>query len=253
MTRRYARTREREKAWKLATYILAFSAVAGPVCSLLYRVSYLGRSTNLMEILWAFSIVLESMCVVPQLLLLRQTQVPTVINSGYLVCLGAYRALYILNWLWRSAHGDYPDAISVVFGIIQTALYVDFAWVYYTRQRVKLRGGAVVDSDDLNKGFLVNRFARVRQSEDRDPEALGDEEQQARPKVNNWGKRGVSIRADDTLDSQDRVQAPNSSAENEPLTDPDHFMSDDEHDDAPAIDASALSPKWDEERPRSPN
>ncbi|KAK5945717.1 hypothetical protein PMZ80_002925 [Knufia obscura] len=246
MTRRYARTREREKAWKLAAYILAFSAVVGPICSLLYMVSYLKKSTSLMEILWAFSIVLESMCVVPQLLLLRQTQVPTVINSGYLVCLGAYRALYILNWIWRSAHDDLPDAISVIFGIIQTALYIDFAWVYYTRQRVKLRGGAVVDSDDLNKGFLVNRFARVRQSEDGDIETASDGEQQSRPRVDNWGRRGVSIRADDTLESHDRVQGRSgagSSAETEPLTDPDHFLSDDEHDDAPAIDASALSPK----------
>lgn len=246
MTRRYARTREREKAWKLAAYILAFSAVAGPICSVLYLVSYLKKSTNLMEILWAFSIVLESMCVVPQLLLLRQTQVPTVINSGYLVCLGAYRALYILNWIWRSAHGDLPDAISVVFGIIQTALYVDFAWVYYTRQRVKLRGGAVVDSDDLNKGFLVNRFARMRQSEEGDLEAAGEEEQQGQPRSNNWGKRGVSIRADDTLEDHNQAQGTSdtgSTAETALLTDPDHFLSDDEHDDAPAIDTSALSTK----------
>ena len=246
MTRRYARTREREKAWKLAAYILAFSAVAGPICSVLYRVTYLRRSTNLMEILWSFSIVLESMCVVPQLLLLRQTQVPTVLNSGYLVCLGVYRALYILNWIWRSAHSDFPDPISVVFGIIQTALYVDFAWVYYTRQRVKLRGGAVVDSDDLSKGFLVNRFARVRQSEDGGLEGVEEGQQQSRPRVDNWGKRGVSIRADDTLEDHDRVSGRSdagSSAESQPLTDPDHFLSDDEQDDAPAIDTSAFPPK----------
>ena len=252
MTRRYARTREREKAWKLAAYILAFAAIGGPLCSVLYRVSYLGKSTGLMEILWAFSIVLESVCVVPQLLLLRQTQVPTVINSGYLVCLGAYRALYILNWIWRSAHADYPDAISVVFGIIQTALYIDFAWVYYTRQRVKLRGGAVVDTDDLNKGFLVNRFARVRQSEEGDLEAVDEEESQARPKVNNWGKRGVSVRADDTLEGHDRPRdgsGAGSSAETEPLTDPDHFLSDNEQEDAPALDTSAIpSAPWSDER-----
>lgn len=72
MTRRFARTREREKAWKLAAYILAFAAVTGPILSVLYRVSYLKRGTTFTEILWAFSIVLESVCVVPQLLLLRQ-------------------------------------------------------------------------------------------------------------------------------------------------------------------------------------
>lgn len=245
MTRRFARTREREKAWKLAAYILAGSAVAGPICSVLFNVTYLKGSTNLIEILWAFSIVLESLCVVPQLLLLRQTSVPTVIDSFYLVALGAYRALYILNWIWRAAHGDRPDAISVVFGIIQTAFYVDFAWVYYTRQRVKLRGGTVVDSDDLNKGFLVNRFARARSSVEEPLEAGDQEAEQERPRVNNWGKRGVSIRADDTLNEHDRAQGRSGagqSAESALLTDPDHFLSDEE-DDAPAIDTSGLNSK----------
>lgn len=241
MTRRFARTREREKAWKLAAYIMAFSSIAGPVLSLIY----LNGKFDFVEILWTFSIVLESVCVVPQLLLLRQTSVPTVIDSYYLVTLGAYRALYILNWIWRATKGDYANWISVVFGIVQTAFYLDFAWVYYTRQRVKLRGGTVVDSDDLSKGFLVNRFARTRTSGEDQLEA-GDEDNEAdtsRPRVNNWGQRGVSIRADDTLDSHDR-QNNGRREETAPLTDPEHFLSDDENDDdAPAIDTSKISPK----------
>lgn len=244
MTRRFARTREREKAWKLTTYILIFSAVAAPILSVLYRVSYLRKKTSLSEILWDFSIVLEAFCVIPQLLLLRQTSVPTVIDSYYLVTLGAYRGLYILNWIWRSANKDWPDAISVIFGIIQTAFYIDFAWVYYTRQRVKLRGGAVVDSDDLNKGFLVNRFARVRQTDPDEIEAGVDDQDQTRPRVNKWGARGVSIRADDTLDQRDQARGQSlqsHTTETEPLTDPDHFLSDEEND-APAIDVSAIDP-----------
>lgn len=244
MTRRFARTREREKAWKLATYILIASCVAGPACSLIY---YKG-SFRFIEILWAFSLVLESLCIVPQLLLLRQTSVPTVIDSYYLVTLGSYRALYILNWIWRSIKGDYPNWIAVIFGIVQTAFYIDFAWVYYTRQRVKLRGGAVVDSDDLNKGFLVNRFARRHPAEEEDHleagEAGEDGTENPRPRVNNWGQRGVSIRADDTLDAHDRVKVHPGQGENEetaPLADPDHFLSDDEDDDAPAIDTSNIS------------
>lgn len=80
MTRMFARTREREKAWKLAAYILTFSCVAGPVSSLMRHKGVF----KFTEILWAFSIVLESLCVVPQLLLLRQTSVPTVIDSSTL-------------------------------------------------------------------------------------------------------------------------------------------------------------------------
>lgn len=244
MTRRFARTREKEKAWKLSAYIMAFSCIVGPASSLIY---YKG-AFHFVEILWAFSIVLESLCVIPQLLLLRQTSVPTVIDSYYLVTLGAYRALYILNWIWRAAHKDFANPIAVVFGIIQTAFYIDFAWVYYTRQRVKLRGGTVVDSDDLSKGFLVNRFARPRASEEEYLEAGDDDPDSSRPRVNNWGQRGVSIRADDTLDAHDRVkvqpgQSHGQSEETAPLTDPDHFLSDDENDDAPAIDTSNISAK----------
>lgn len=245
MTRMFARTREREKAWKLAAYILTFSCVAGPVSSLMRHKGVF----KFTEILWAFSIVLESLCVVPQLLLLRQTSVPTVIDSYYLVTLGAYRALYILNWIWRATQKDFADPIAVVFGIIQTAFYIDFAWVYYTRQRVKLRGGTVVDSDDLSKGFLVNRFARNRAGEEEDNlEAGEDGTENPRQRVNNWGQRGVSVRADDTLDAHDRVkvrpgESRGQNEETAPLTDPDHFLSDDEDDDAPAIDTSEISVK----------
>lgn len=236
MMRRYARTRERETAWRLAAYILAASAILGPICSVLYRVVYLKKSTGLTEILWAFSIVLESICVVPQLLLLRQTSVPTVIDSFYLVTLGAYRGLYVLNWIWRAASGDLPDAISVVFGVIQTLLYLDFAWVYWTRQRVKLRGGHVVDADDLNKGFLVNRFARqgTNSGHDDDPNDLeGGNTGTTSVKASRWGARGVSIRADDTLDHRDQSRG-DVANESTSLTDPDHFLDTEEDDESSA-------------------
>ena len=48
-----------------------------------------------------------------------------------------------------------PDAISVIFGVVQTAFYVDFFWVYYNRQRVKLRSGGIVDTDDMRNGWLL--------------------------------------------------------------------------------------------------
>lgn len=168
-----------------------------------------------MQWLWVFSEILESVCVLPQLLLLRQTTVPTVIDSFYLLTLGSYRALYCLNWLWRGldSKDPGPDAVSVLFGIIQTGLYIDFAWVYYTRQRVKLRGGGVVDADDLRRSWLLRRiFGRVAprhtEEEDEDEEsgpAIGGEENGrrggSRPK---WGARGISISADDGVHDSER-------------------------------------------------
>lgn len=180
--------------------------------------------------MWSFSEILESVCVLPQLLLLRQTTVPTVIDSFYLVALGSYRALYCLNWFLRMFDEQKPDTISVIFGIIQTALYADFAWVYYTRQRVKLRGGGVVDSDDLRRGWLVQRiFGRTlgQHNEEHDDEEAGinhtDQSRGGggRPK---WGARGISVSADDGV-FEDEAHG-EGSADLDDAVDPDAKMQD---------------------------
>ena len=165
--------------------------------------------------MWSFSEILESVCVLPQLLLLRQTTVPTVIDSFYLLTLGSYRAFYIGNWIVRAADPeDVPGRshpISIIFGVIQTALYVDFAWVYWSRQRVKLRGGGVVDSDDLRKGWLVSRILG-RKSMDVDEEATeplnedGTEPAPARS-GGRWGSRGISVSADEGVLESPKKQA----------------------------------------------
>lgn len=53
----------------------------------------------------------------------------------YVFLLGAYRALYILNWIYRSYHEMYYKHNWVVYicGIIQTCLYVDFFYYYVQR------------------------------------------------------------------------------------------------------------------------
>lgn len=134
---------------------------------------------------------------------------PTVINSFYLLTLGSYRALYILNWLWRGlgSEGGW-DPIADLFGVIQTAFYIDFAWVYYSRQRVKLRNGGVVDSEDFRNSWLLNKVLNFRQRRSTDEEQHlredeADDSREAdgeRPESNRWGARGISVSADDTLE-----------------------------------------------------
>ncbi|KAI7479909.1 dihydroxy-acid and 6-phosphogluconate dehydratase [Hortaea werneckii] len=250
MMRRYARTREKEYGWKLATWTLGGSLVSAPFVTLLFE-GWAGMRFS--EILWTFSIILESVCILPQLLLLRQTSVPTVIDSFYLVTLGSYRFFYILNWLVRGIGEGYFDPTSVIFGIIQTALYIDFAWVYWSRQRVKLRGGGVVDSHDLTKSFLVRRFIGKRGSTgsedgeaDEDAEALARQENGSiqdggrSAGGRNWGARGISVSADDTLAEHERPGARRqesysdaAQADAQPMADPASFEDDDDDADAP--------------------
>jgi hypothetical protein len=239
MLKVYARTREREKAWKFGAACLGGSAILAPFVMMIFEKKGqwgLGevngfflefwsdtikdsRLTSISQIFWVFSIILESVCVLPQLLLLRQTTVPTVIDSFYLITLGSYRALYILNWIMReiSPHGRSPEAIPIIFGIIQTAFYIDFFWVYYSRQRVKLRGGGIVDAEDVSKGWILSKvFGNKRIVGDMDDEerapALGDDiENGHRPggprTGSNWGSCCIRVSADDGLreSESDRV------------------------------------------------
>ena len=214
MLRLFPRTREREKAWKLGGICFGAALVAAPFVTLIFRrrgtgfmeVNHASRSScawlTSKQILWTFSIINESVCVLPQLLLLRQTTVPTVIDSFYLVTLGTYRAFYILNWIFRWATEWYFDPIAVIFGIVQTALYVDFAWVYWTRQRVKLRNGGVVDSEDLSRGWLVSRLlGRGRDSFDEEDGHAENAGANGITKTvrGGWGARGVSVSADEQV------------------------------------------------------
>ncbi|TVY53364.1 ER lumen protein-retaining receptor, partial [Lachnellula suecica] len=215
MLRVYARTREREKAWKLGGVSFVGSAVLAPFMMMIFKSKI---QWSFMEVCWVFSIILESTCVLPQLLLLRQTTVPTVIDSFYLLMLGSYRGFYILNWIYREFDADprKPDAVSIIFGVIQTAFYVDFFWVYYSRQRVKLRHGGIVDADDMRRGWLLrtvfgNKTMVGNIDEDESAPALGDEESGSRRQPpgpgSKWGSRGISVSADEGVlaDESERI------------------------------------------------
>lgn len=125
--------------------------------------------------------------------------------------LGSYRAFYILNWILRLGIEGHFDPIAVIFGIIQTALYIDFAWVYWTRQRVKLRNGGVVDSEDLSRGWLVSRvLGQDRDSFDEENVHTENAATNGTRKASGggWGARGMSVSADEqVLDRQHKANA----------------------------------------------
>lgn len=73
------------------------------------------------------------MAILPQLFMLQRTGEAETITTHYLFALGAYRALYIPNWIYRYFTGDKIFAIPFIAGVIQTILYSDFFWIYYTK------------------------------------------------------------------------------------------------------------------------
>ncbi|XP_022967323.1 ER lumen protein-retaining receptor-like isoform X1 [Cucurbita maxima] len=53
------------------------------------------------EVLWAFSLYLEAVAILPQLVLLQRTKNIDNLTGQYVFLLGVYRALYIVNWIYR--------------------------------------------------------------------------------------------------------------------------------------------------------
>jgi len=102
----------------------------GP-CALLAIV--LNHEFSVMEILWTFSIYLESVAILPQLFMVSKTGEAESITSHYLFALGSYRALYILNWVYRYYTESFYDIIAIVAGCVQTILYCDFFYLYITK------------------------------------------------------------------------------------------------------------------------
>ena len=50
------------------------------------------------EFVWSYSLWLESVAFIPQIVMLNKIRVVENITSHYVACLGLYRFFYILNW-----------------------------------------------------------------------------------------------------------------------------------------------------------
>ncbi|CAN0428897.1 unnamed protein product [Ectocarpus sp. 12 AP-2014] len=77
---------------------------------------------------WNFSQVLEPLAVVPQLLVFRGSTDAGRLGWTYVTLMGAYRALYILNWVHRSynEYGYRHHPLVYAAGIVQTGMYLMF-------------------------------------------------------------------------------------------------------------------------------
>jgi len=105
--------------------------LVGPciLLSLIFNYGY-----TILEVPWAFSIFLEAVAILPQLFMLQRTGEAEAITTHYIAALGLYRALYIPNWIFRYFTEDNGvDVIAVVAGLVQTGLYADFGYIYYTK------------------------------------------------------------------------------------------------------------------------
>lgn len=87
----------------------------------------------MMEVFWEFSIYVEAIAIIPQLLVLRQSGIVDKYMMLYLLLRGAYRVLYILNWIQRSQSPErYSiDGSALLAAQVQTIPYLVFFATLY--------------------------------------------------------------------------------------------------------------------------
>ena len=67
-----------------------------PVALVLTAIVHAGSDT--WELAWSFSLWLEALAFIPQIIMLNKIRVIENLTSHYVACLGLYRFFYILNW-----------------------------------------------------------------------------------------------------------------------------------------------------------
>lgn len=119
---------------------ILFILVPCSVLSLLFTAKY-----TVTEILWTFSIILESVSIIPQLLIVHKyasehNGFVENLTSHYVFTLGGYRAMYIINWIYHfiaEPHYTFKHNWLVwLCGIVQTGIYCDFFY-YYLNANIK--------------------------------------------------------------------------------------------------------------------
>lgn len=118
---------------KLDSFRIEALLVPSLVIALFVQSKRYSFMAGIKEYCWTFSIILESVAILPQLFLLQKTGEAEMITTHYLLCLGSYRALYLINWIYRYLVARPPEGIVVIAGIFQTVLYSDFFYIYYKR------------------------------------------------------------------------------------------------------------------------
>ncbi|EMP27022.1 ER lumen protein retaining receptor 3 [Chelonia mydas] len=112
-----------------------------------------------LEILWTFSIYLESVAILPQLFMISKTGEAETITTHYLFFLGLYRALYLANWIWRYHTENFYDQIAVVSGVVQTIFYCDFFYLYVTKGPPAHVAAAVFNQElNMNDSLLFPKL-----------------------------------------------------------------------------------------------
>jgi ER lumen protein retaining receptor len=103
------------------TFRIEFLLIPSTILALI-----INHEFDVLEILWTFSIYLESVAILPQLFMISSSKEIKYVMKFYLAFLTSYRALYVFNWIYRYYDESFLDFISFVCGTIQVFVYLEF-------------------------------------------------------------------------------------------------------------------------------
>jgi hypothetical protein len=117
------------------------------------------ESFNFKEWGWTFSIMLESVSILPQLTVLRKYRLVENLTGKFMFFLGLYRFFYGLNWMVRAKTERFyrHHPLAYFCGVLQTLLYVDFYWQYCRISRLSrcCKDRRTADEDDEETEGLI--------------------------------------------------------------------------------------------------
>ena len=113
----------------IALVTLAFRVISHRYVAYNYTFSWL-------ELAWTFSIYLEAVAMLPQLVLVWRHRRVERWAGFYIFCMGLYRIFYIMNWIYRAHYEPHYRHHYVVYvcGVVQSVLYADFFYYACTKR-----------------------------------------------------------------------------------------------------------------------
>ena len=163
------------------------------------------RYSTFIQILWRFSIILESVAILPQLVVLRKYRLVEKMTGRFLFCLGIYRLLYIVNWWYKSSTRRYYRHNYQVYicGVVQVVLYLDFFDQYcrvtcgralfcWRKRKQNFEDGEADDDEDGQLVFEMSGDPRIRTPNESQAEPLlGIESENIVSPVEDLRRRGA--------------------------------------------------------------
>uniref|UniRef100_A0A7S3D6Y3 ER lumen protein-retaining receptor n=1 Tax=Palpitomonas bilix TaxID=652834 RepID=A0A7S3D6Y3_9EUKA len=131
------------------TFRIEFLLVPAVLLSLVLHVDSSGPAV--VDILWTFSVYLESVALFPQIFLISRTNNIENLTKHYIGALGVSRILEMVFWLYisfKTMHvmtwiPTYMAAASLVVGLsnlVHTVLLSDFLWKYLKSVKLSVKG-----------------------------------------------------------------------------------------------------------------